>query len=120
MVMTVQRATNVLRETGAVVPVEQYQAVCAERDEARAEITRLTALVAERTPMIVTSGDLTINLLTGALSRNGETFDYLTRVERMVIKRLAFATVLIFGAGVYVGFTANVDAWYLTMRSAGL
>lgn len=88
MAMTMH-ATNVLRESGAVVSVERYTAVCAERNAAVAEVARLTAILAERTPQIVTSGDLTIDLTTGALSREGRVFDHLTRVECAVIQRLA-------------------------------
>lgn len=88
MAMTMH-ATNVLRDTGAVVSAEDYRAVCVERDRAVAEVRRLTALVKDRTPEIVTSGDLTIDLMTGALSRQGSVFGHLTTVERAVIRRLA-------------------------------
>lgn len=34
-----------------------------------------------------------------------------------VVLWLAIAAMLVFGAGVYVGFSANVDAWYVALRA---
>jgi hypothetical protein len=31
-----------------------------------------------------------------------------------------FLSLLIFGAGIYVGFTANVDRWYAVLKGMGL
>lgn len=32
----------------------------------------------------------------------------------------ALTSALIFGAGIYVGFTANVDRWYAALKGVGL
>jgi DNA-binding response OmpR family regulator len=82
-------AVNVLRESGAVVPVEEYRRVCDERDALRSEVARLTSILFERTPTLVTVDDLTIDTDTGRLWRNGELIGKLSEVERKLVSLFA-------------------------------
>lgn len=82
-------AVNVLRESGAVVPVEEYRRACDERDALRSEVARLTSILFERTPTLVTVDDLTIDTGTGLFWRNGEVVGKLSEVERKLVSMLA-------------------------------
>lgn len=87
--VTALHATNVLRTTGAVVPIEDYRAACALYDEARAEIDRLSLLLADRLPDLVVIDDLTIDLRTGAFIRDGKVIGKLSPAETQLVRCLA-------------------------------
>lgn len=82
-------AVNALRESGAVVSIEDYRRACDERDAALADVARLTAILGEREPDMVTAGDLSIDMKSGLVWHGAETIAELTATERAIIRCLS-------------------------------
>jgi DNA-binding response OmpR family regulator len=79
-----------------VVSFDEYRRACAARDAykrkldtALADVARLTAMLDEATPDVVTSRDLLIDMKTGIVTRGEREIATLTATERAIIRCLA-------------------------------